>query len=204
MQRQLHMPGLRAPAVRYTRRVSFLRIILWMLVTFTISALVWIASDNSSSESGIRVVFSNIPKSENLQNIMVQPHYQGVDGKNNPYTVMADQAIQLDKENVALEKVRGDMTTGKSAWVAINADKGQINITTKQLELNEHVNMFYEGGYEFRSNHAHIDIQNGSAYGDLPIEGQGPPGTLTADRFEISEHGAVIRFKGSVKMTLYR
>ena len=63
--------------------------------------------------------------------------------------------------------------------------------------------MFYDGGYEFRSDYAQVDIKEGAAYGDSPVEGQGPMGTLTADSFNITERGKVIRFNGSVKMTLY-
>lgn len=192
------------PARHYTRRVSVLRASLWVFVAGTIAVMVWIASDNSSTESGIRVVFTNIPKRENLQNVMMKPHYQGVDANNHPFTVIADKATQLDKENVALENVQGDMTMGDGAWVAVNAASGTINITTKQLELHDRVNMFYDGGYEFRSDYAHVDIQQGRAYGNLPVEGQGPPGTLTADRFEVDKRGQVIRFEGSVKMKVYR
>jgi lipopolysaccharide export system protein LptC len=204
MHPTLHMPRLKAPVRRYTRVVSVLRGFLWVMVAFTIAALVWIASDNTSGENAMRVVFSNIPKSEALQNIMMKPHYQGMDAKNQPFTVIADKATQLDKEQVSLEKVRGDMSMGNGSWVAVNANKGLINITTKQLELREQVNMFYDGGYEFRSDYAHIDIQKGNAYGNLPVEGQGPPGTLVAERFEVTGRGEVIRFQGSVKMTLYR
>lgn len=203
MEGQLPMPRFLPAAGRYTRRVSLLRSSLWALVAVIIGVLVWIASDNTG-DGGMRVVFSHIPKSENLQSVMLKPHYQGVDANNQPFTVIAEKATQLDKENVALQKVRGDMTMGSGAWVAVNAGTGQININTKQLDLRDRVNMFYEGGYEFRSDYAHIDIQKGRAYGNQPVEGQGPPGTLTADSFEVSKRGEVIRFRGSVKMTLYR
>lgn len=204
MPGSLHIPTLPMPARRYTRRVSALRAFLWMLVAATIGAMFWIAFDNTSGENAIRFVFTNIPKREAMQNVMTKPHYQGVDANNQPFTVIADRAIQLDKEKVALEHVRGDMTMGSGAWVALNADNGQIDINTRQLDLHDNVNIFYEDGYEFRSDYAHVDIQKGSAYGNLPVEGQGPLGTLTADRFEVRDRGEVIRFQGSVKMKIYR
>jgi lipopolysaccharide export system protein LptC len=204
MHKTLHMPKISMPVRRYTRRVSFLRAFLWVLVTATIGMVVWIASDNTSGENAIRVVFSHIPKRDAMQNIMMKPHYQGVDAHNQPYTVIAQKAIQLDKENVSLESVRGDMTMGNGAWMAVNSGTGKINITTKRLDLHKQVNMFYEGGYEFRSDYAHIDMDKGTAYGNLPVEGQGPPGTLTADSFSVSGRGEKIRFQGNVKMRLYR
>ncbi len=189
---------------RYTRWVSFARSSLWMLIVFVVGMVVWLASDNSS-DSGMRVAFSQMQKSaENLQNVMLKPHYQGVDARNQPFTVIAETATQLDSDNVVLSKVRGDMLMGDGAWMAVNAGDGKLNINSKELELREKVNMFYEGGYEFRSDYAHVDIQKGNAYGNMPVEGQGPPGTLTADSFEVKDRGRVIRFSGNVKMKLYR
>ncbi len=189
---------------RYTRWVSFARSSLWMLIVCVVGLVVWLASDNDS-ENGMRVAFTQMQKSaENLQNVMLKPHYQGVDGRNQPFTVIAETATQLDSDNVVLSKVRGDMIMGDGAWMAVNAGSGKLNINTKILELREKVNVFYEGGYEFRSDYTHVDIQKGNAYGNMPVEGQGPPGTLTADSFEVVERGRVIRFSGSVKMKLYR
>lgn len=189
---------------RYTRWVSFARSSLWMLIVFVVGMVVWLASDNTS-DNGMRVAFTQMQKSaENLQNIMLKPHYQGVDARNQPFTVIAETATQLDSDNVVLDKVRGDMVMGDGAWMAVNAGNGKLNINSKILELREKVNIFYEGGYEFRSDYAHVDIQKGNAYGNMPVEGQGPPGTLTADSFEVVERGRIIRFSGSVKMKLYR
>ena len=187
---------------RYTRFVALFKHSLWVLVA-VIGVLVWIAEDNSG-ENGARIVLSNVPKTGNLQNIMVKPHYQGIDAHDRPFTVIADKATQLDANNVSMVNVHADMTMASGAWVALNSGTGLLNLQTKQLELHDGVDMFYEGGYEFRSDHAHVDIQQGSAYGDAPVEGQGPPGTLDADSFSISDHGQVIHFNGSVRMKLYR
>jgi len=141
---------------------------------------------------------------ENLQNLMAHPHYQGVDAHDRPYTIIADQATQIDAQNVSMVKVRADMIMNSGAWVALNSGTGKLNLTGKQADLMDGVDMFYEGGYEFRTDHAHVDIAKGEAYGDAPVEGQGPPGTLKADSFEIKNHGANIRFNGSVRVKLYR
>ena len=143
----------------YTRFVELSKRFLWVLVAVMVGVVVWIASYNTG-ENGARIVFSNIPKSGVLQNIMSKPHYQGIDVRGRPYTVAADKAAGID--------------------------------------------VFYEGGYEFRTDHAHVDIQKGSAYGDAAIEGQGNLGTLQADGFSMGTHGETIHFTGSVKMMLYR
>lgn len=192
------------PAVtRYTRFVSLSKNFLWVLIVAMIGLVVWIAS-KPDGESGARIVFSSIPKSGILQNIMSNPHYQGVDARNRPYTVVAEKAHQIDKDNVSLDKVRADMGLNNGVWISLNSGSGQLNLLTKQLELRDGVDVFYDSGYEFRSDHVKVDIQKSSAYGDAPVEGQGPMGTLKADSFSLEDHGNIIHFNGSVRIKLYR
>jgi lipopolysaccharide export system protein LptC len=187
----------------YTRFVALSKRFLWVLVFGMLALVVWIASYNTG-ENGARIVFSNVPKSGILQNIMSKPHYQGVDIHGHPYTVIADKAMQVDKDRVNLENIRADMVLGNGSWIALNAGAGTLNLQTKQLELTSGVDMFYDDGYEFRTDHAHIDIHKATAYGDAPVEGQGRLGTLQAVGFSVGERGETIHFNGSVKMVLYR
>lgn len=187
----------------YTRFVEVSKRSLWFLVAFMVGLVIWIASYNSG-ENGARMVFSNAAKSVALQNIMNHPHYQGVDIHNRPYTVIAEKALQIDKDNVSLDRLSADMVMSNGSWIVLNAGKGLINLQSKQMELSGGVDVFYEGGYEFRTEHAHVDINKGSAYGDARVEGQGPLGTLVADGFTIGDKGETIKFNGSVRMKLYR
>lgn len=192
-----------APVARYTRFVVFSRRFLWVLVAGIIGLVFWIATDNSGS-AGKRVVFTNLPQTEILQNIMLNPRYQGLDDQNQPYTVIADKAVQLDENNVSLDNIRAEITQKDGTWVALNSKAGEMNIDTKQLQLTGGVDLFSDSGYEMRTDHAHVDIEQGSAYGDAHVEGQGPAGTLQADSFKVFERGQVIRFNGSVKVRVYR
>lgn len=188
---------------KYTRFVLFGKFFLWSLATGIIVLVVWTASNNSGDNGG-RMVFTSVPKSENLQNIMQKPRYQGVDIHNRPYTIDADSAIQQDKDTVLLKNVNADMTSDSGAWVALKAGSGILNTNTKQLELLQNVEVFYEGGYQFRTNHAHVDISKGSAQGDSYIEGQGGAGKIEAKSFSILERGNIIHFNDSVRMLLYQ
>lgn len=189
--------------VRYTRLVALGKRMLWVLVALMLIVVVWIVSDNTG-DNGSRIVFSSISKMEALQNVMLKPHYQGVDADNQPYTVIADKATQRDKDSVDLENITADMLRGDGKWLALKAKSGQLNTASKQLLLEGDINLFYDGGIEFETSRANIDIGRGAAYGDKPIKGQGPMGTIKAKSFEVSDHGKSIRFNGSVRMKLYR
>lgn len=191
------------PPARYSRFVLHSKRFLWGLVAGVVALLVWVASDNNS-ENGARIVFSNMKQAAVLQNIMANPHYQGVDAQNRPFTVMADKAMQLDKDTVQLTHIRADIALEDGVWIALNAGSGTLNMLTKKLTLKDGVDIFYDSGYEFRTPEAHVDIQEGYAYGDAEVEAQGPMGTLKARGFSVSRHGKSIRFNDSVTIRLYR
>lgn len=191
------------PVARYTRFVRSVRGILWSMIVLVIALIIYIASSNSSDDK-TRLVFSSVKKTGALENVMTNPHYQGLDAKNQPYSVMADEAIQQDTKTVLLKNIRADMDGKDNKWLALQAGEGELKIDQKTLMLSHGVEMFYDGGYEFRTPHAFIDIDKGSAKGDAAIEGQGAFGTLQANSFEVLERGKIIRFNGSVRMKVYR
>jgi len=187
---------------KYTRMVLLGKNFLWIFAACIIALVVWIASTNNSDNGG-RMVFTNVPKSAELENIMQKPRYQGVDVHNRPYTIEANNALQKDKDTIVLENVSADMTGDNNAWIAMKSGSGILNTVTRQMELLKGVEIFYEGGYQFRTDHAHVDIGKGSATGDSRIEGQGGAGTIEAKSFSILERGNIINFNGSVRMLLY-
>lgn len=189
--------------VKYTRFVLFGKNFLSLLAVGIIALVVWIAANNNGDNGG-RMVFTNIPKTEEVQNIMQKPRYQGVDVHNRPYTVEAISGLQKDKDTVTLNKITAEMTGDNGAWIALNANYGEMNMTNKLMELSQGVEVFYEGGYQFRTDHAHVDVSKGFVQGDSHIEGQGASGDIRANSFSILERGNIINFNGSVRMLLYQ
>ena len=193
------MKGSIASLTGYTKFVLFGKNFLWVLVAIIIGAIVWITVQDKGEDSP-RLVFTNVPQNDVLENQMLKPHYQGLDSRNNPYTVFAERAVQQDENTVILESVKADMQQKDGTWLAINSGSGELKMEQKEIMLMDKVNMFYEGGYEFESDYAYVDINKGTAYGDSPIQGQGPIGTLVADSFEVENRGEIIRFKGISKI----
>ncbi len=168
-----------------------------------IALVIWIASNNNADNGG-RMVFTSAQKTEETQNIMKKPKYHGVDIHNRPYTIEAETGLQKDKDTVTLNNINSEMTGDNNAWMALNSGYGEMNTITKQMELSKGVEIFYEGGYQFRTESAHIDTVKGMVKGNQHIEGQGGAGTIQANSFTILERGNIINFNGSVRMLLYR
>ncbi len=194
-----------ASMARYTRLVLFGKNFLSLMAIGIIILVIWIASGNNSDNGG-RMIFTSIQKTEETQNIMKNPHYYGVDTHNRPYTIIAETGMQKDKDNniVTLNKIYAEMTSDNGAWMALNSGYGEMNMGTKQVELSQNVEVFYEGGYQFRTKAAHVDIGKGFVQGNSHVEGQGGAGTVEADSFTILERGNIIKFNGSVRMLLYK
>lgn len=187
---------------RHTRVVVASRWSLWGLIAFLVIALIWVAADDNGGE-GARLVFSASKPQQAEQNVMQQPRYQGLDNRNQPYVVVADKAIQQDKNTVLLYNIRADMNQNDGTWLALNSTEGTLQTDKESLYLSKGVQLFYEGGYEMNTEDAYVDVQAGSAYGNTPVTGQSPMGTLEADSFAVKDKGRLIEFNGSVRMKLY-
>lgn len=193
--------------VPYTRLVSLGKRALWLLAIVLTLGLIVLAWVNRADETS-RIVFSGEEGAKAKPAApepaaMLRPRYQGIDAKNRPFNVTAERAVQEDANAVRLERVDADMTLADTSWLVLTARGGLYKVQEKTLDLSGDIHLFYEGGYEFRTEHAFLNINTGQATGEQPVEGQGPAGTLKADRFTIEDRGAILRFNGNVQVVLY-
>lgn len=191
----------RKPASRHAYFVALSKRVLWVAAALLLLLLAWLSWGESTQ--GVRIVFSGVQKNASGLPVMLNPHYQGVDTSNRPFSITAKTATQTDTNNVTLEFPNGDITLQKNRWVSVQADLGLLNVTDKLLDLNNNVQMYYEGGYEMRTQWAQVDLKNATAWGNYPVEGQGPMGVLKANGFEVNDRGKRIRFTGAVQLTIY-
>ena len=62
--------------------------------------------------------------------------------------------------------------------------------------------MYSDDGLALRTAEADVDLAQGMATGDRPIEVQGPLGHLQANGFRLSRDGQSLTFTGGVRMTI--
>jgi len=141
-----------------------------------------------------------------VENItMENPRYTGIDSSNQPFAVTATAMNQesTDAADVELEAPKADILLSDGTWAAITALTGSYNRETKLLTLETDVNLFHDGGYEFRTSSATLDLVGGNAHGAEPVEGQGPFGHLSGQGFQIYDRGSRIVLTGQSKVTIY-
>ena len=188
----------------YSRVVFFLKVLL-PAVAVALVSLVVVWPDFLSDESRFRLnaVKVDVRDAETLN--MLNPRFVGTDERNRPFIVTADSASQAraDSATVTLAAPKADLTMDDGTWVALTAVDGVYDRTGQAIDLGGGVNIFHDSGYEFRSDTARIDMKNGTASGQEPVEGQGPLGAIQSQGFTILDRGARIVFTGKARMVTY-
>lgn len=207
----------RMPSGRRNVRINpFRRIIVTSLkfvlplIAMTLMALVVLWPQiEQVQESGFRLGFSTSPE-DLMENVaMSNPRFFGVDGNRQPFTVTAQEAVESKADDgrddhVYLDAPQADMTLKDGSWIALTANEGFYTETDGQLDLVGAVNMYHDNGFEIHTQKAEIEMNAGNASGSVPVNGQGPFGTIKSDSgFELEDKGAVIRFLGNAKMVIF-
>jgi lipopolysaccharide export system protein LptC len=158
--------------------------------------------------SQINPIVSRIPISETelapeeIDTVtMENARFAGVDAEGRSFNVTADRAIQSadDDQHIVLQLPKADIVLADGTKVTIRSDIGGLQRNTRILDLSGSVTLVQDGGYEFRTSKARIDLSGRTAAGDAIVEGQGPSGEIRADGFEITDRGERVVFRGRTR-----
>lgn len=188
---------------RHSRFVGLMKLLLPALAAALI--LLVIAWPHLRIDSdGFRLGISRLGFGQPDNLSMVNARFNGVDAKNRPFTITADLATQ-SRENeslIALELPKADMTLQDGAWLALSARAGKYDQDREQLALRGDVSLFHDDGFEIHTQSALIDLAEGVARGDEPVEGQGAPGTIAGEGFRVTDRGQRILFTGKSRLVI--
>jgi len=138
---------------------------------------------------------------------VLNPRVLGVDSKARPFQITADTSALKNedgREFYRLEQPKADIVLEDGSWVALTALEGEYEENTKYLYLVGNVNVFHDAGHEFHTPKALFNLNDRSASGNDPVEGQGPLGTLHSEGFRIFDGGDRVLFTGKARMLVYR
>lgn len=201
------VPGARRPrriGGRHTRFVAMMKLVLPVIAAILI-ALVVAWPQLQDKKEGFRLGLSNITVHEKGGQQVVNARFTGNDRDKRPFTVTADSAFQTEDkgDTFALEFPKADIAMSDGSWMALTAESGTYDKREQTLNLSGGVNLFHDEGYEFHTPTALINLRDGSAYGEQPVAGQGPLGTLQAAGFRVLDRGKRLIFSGKAKLVLH-
>jgi lipopolysaccharide export system protein LptC len=189
---------------RYTRFVYSTKLALALLAAILTAMILFYPVFKHDSNS-VRIAFTSIEKkSPGSPTQMIGAKFHGLDKSNQPYNITASTATQIDDNTLGLDKVTGDIALNSGAWLAMSSNSGVFRMKEKLLDLMGSIEMFNEGGYEFRTELMHVNVGNKTAMTREEITGQGPLGTLKAyGGASIDGTSQAITFIGPVFVTMY-
>ncbi|MBN8532042.1 MAG: LPS export ABC transporter periplasmic protein LptC [Alphaproteobacteria bacterium] len=187
----------------YTRKVRTLKFTLPLLGTVVVAAMVIYAALNDTRQN-FTLQFSSVGQNDAGQTTMSKPHLQGVDANGQPYNIQAEEGVQTARDRLLLKGINGDITLKDGRWLNLQAKAGKADMAQKTLGLDGGVHVYSDIAYEFHTDAATIRMETATVESELPVYGQGPFGTLKADRFTMNWHSKQAVFTGNVHVVLFR
>jgi lipopolysaccharide export system protein LptC len=188
---------------RRGRLIDVLRVLLPLLAVILVAlVLAWPQIMRHSGGIDVPTVLGDADEAMTLR--MDSPRYVGRTSGERPYEVTARAAAldPLQANIVRLDQPAADIALADDGAVRLTAANGTYDRDTDRLLLDGGIEVLTSSGYRFVTPSARIDLAKGQVRGWQPIEGTGPSGTLSADRFEIQDTGDVLRFDGRVRVTV--
>ena len=190
-----------ARALRHTRRVKRLRILLPTLSALMVAALVVAAVLPKlvplSALAGLSLTADGL--------VMNEPRLAGSLGEGRRYEVVAARAIQslLSPANLSLEGLHASLDLGEDGAVTIDGQEAAYNTDTEILTLSQGVEIASTDGNRARLNDAVVFLKEGRVEGDGGVTITSPRGTIRAGAINITDGGSVIRLSGGVAITIH-
>lgn len=145
---------------------------------------------------------AQIAVTSSSHNAAIHPEYKGMDKNNQPYTITADQGIEVSPEEVDLTHPKMTLILKSGDRVTLASASGKLNKVTNVVHLIKNVVLTHSQGYVLETTEAWIYGNKGSASGNVPVWGKGPTGDINAQGFDLTEHGNKVSFKGRVQLLI--
>jgi lipopolysaccharide export system protein LptC len=200
-------PAPRRPGWRITglgRLARLARLALPLMAVGLVGLLVFWANA-SLSQGRFHVGITDLTSSEADKFSLVNARFDGIDSKNRPFSLTAEQAGEIDAASglIALKGLQADITLESGTWLALKAGGGMYRRKSDLLELDGGVNLFHDRGYEIRARSLRVDLDRRIASSHEPIAFQGPEGSLEAEGFRLENGGDRLVFLGHSKLIFY-
>jgi lipopolysaccharide export system protein LptC len=135
--------------------------------------------------------------------VMRQPRLTGYTQDERPYTVTARTAAKdlTNPDALEMEDIHATMRMQDGRTVDMTATEGFYNGKTETLQLQKGV-VVTSPEYQVLMRDALVNVKAGSVVTDQPVEVKMLQGTVSANRLEVIESGAVIRFERGVTVVI--
>jgi lipopolysaccharide export system protein LptC len=190
-------------ARRHSRRVRILRRAVPAILVLSLGGLVAANYLNPARWLRVPTEFGTLVISGS-KITMEAPRLAGFTKDQREYEVTATSASQDTKNPtiVEMKEISGRIDMEDKSKVTLTAVEGVYDTKADLLKLNQEILIVSTAGYQGRLVEAQVEVKKGRIISEKPVQLKMPQGTLDANRMEVTETGAVIRFEGGVVMML--
>lgn len=137
---------------------------------------------------------------------MKNPRFQGLDTDGQPYSIVAEEAWQESSNEIRLQQMSADITTGDGKWISTVAGAGQYFVEEGLVNLSDNVDIFITGDdgaiTQVQSSTMTLDIKNGNALSESDVSVISNLSNFSASGFVANRDEEKISFTGPIKLVI--
>jgi len=194
---------------RYRIFVWLLKFILPISAVAILCIIVFFAqTEDKSTKITVENMASNKLPTDKITSvgIMENPRFQGVDAKNQPYSLLAKQAWQENPNQVQMRDITADITTMDGKWVSALAAECLYFMAENIANLQGGVEVFITGKdnsiVQIQTENAKLDIKNSLISGDGAVSVKSDFADFSAKGFVADRDQEKITFTGPIKLVI--
>jgi len=191
-------------AMRHSRRVRFVRLAIPVCLLAAVAFGLLAAQFNPLRMlTALPVDFSSLVVS-GTKITMQQPRIAGFTSDSRPYELTAHAAAQdvTHPDTIELQGIRGKTEMPDKNVFELTADGGVYDSKAEMLTLRQNIIFKSSGGFEVYLSEAAVDVHRSNVVSEKPVVVKMQQGTINANRMEVVDSGAEIRFGGGVTMLM--
>lgn len=188
-----------AKALVHTRFVKILKFGLPILGVSIIIGFSAISYLNTVLPEGLVISSSTI---EDGKIVMNQPVLAGQNGKDQPYRMKADRAIQDigDSSVVTLENIEAQLPMGDGDEAILVAEQGIFNQVEETLKFDKPLQVTTSSGMVAKFPSAEYDVALGNFVSEGSVDIKLDGAQINADKITMSNNGQLVSLEQNVKM----
>lgn len=191
-------------ARRHSRMVRLLRVFLPVAVVAALVGISLVTWFNPLRMITALPVNVNDMVVSGTKITMEQPRLSGFTKDQRAYELTAKAAAQdLTKPNIVeLNDIRAQIEMQDKSTMVMTAATGIYDTKAEMLNLKTNIVLTSTNGNKGRLSEATVDVKKGNVTSNKPVELEFLQGILNANRLEIVDSGALVRFHSGVTMDL--
>jgi lipopolysaccharide export system protein LptC len=190
-----------APPLERTGYDWYVSIMKWALPMISLALLLTILIWPLTNSREFSFLLSKTQLASSTERLRLeQPVYNGVDGRNRPFTIQAESAVQRTSKspNVELRGIAARIQL-EEGTASVTATAGRYDMESQLLRISGMIEVMGPRNYRLTTPGARVDLNTRQVAG-ADIKGTGPLGRFEARRFRTDLSSGIVVFDGGARL----